>query len=171
LKVAIPPGDFQYVSLSALNKNFYPILEDMTVKVLSNANFASGLFDEELPFFKRYYGGGNSSVRGFSFNSLGSEYPDGKAKGGELSLYGSTEIISPVPIEDLKNIRISGFVDAGTISEKIVDFTPSDIRVSAGAALNWLTPIGPIGIFLAKPLIKKSGDNTETFSFSIGSSF
>jgi len=124
-------------------------------------------------FFKRYFGGGASSVRGFDFNSLGAKYPDLNPKGGEVSLLSSFAIISPANIIgiDNDNIRISAFLDAGSIFEKASNFDLSEIRASSGLAASWLTPIGPIGIFFAKPLIKKTSDTTQTFSFELGTSF
>jgi len=62
-------------------------------------------------------------------------------------------------------------LDAGTIAEKTSDFTLDDVRSSVGVQLSWLTPIGPIGIHLAKPIISKSTDTTESFSFELGSTF
>ena len=54
---------------------------------------------------------------------------------------------------------------------KLSEFQLSDIRASTGLALSWLTPVGPIGLHLSKPLLKKSGDSLETFSFQLGTSF
>ena len=70
-----------------------------------------------------------------------------------------------------ENIRLSAFVDAGSISDKLSEFQLSDIRASTGLALSWLTPVGPIGLHLSKPILKKSGDSLETFSFQLGTSF
>jgi len=171
--IALPLGDFKYYKLESRNSNYEPVFDTSTFHTKLNLQLAQGYGNEELPFFKRYFGGGASSVRGFDFNSLGEKYPDLTAKGGELSLLSSMAIISPadtIGIEN-KNIRISAFVDAGTIYDKASNFELSDIRVSTGLAASWLTPIGPIGLFLAKPLIKKTNDTTQTFSFELGTSF
>jgi len=72
---------------------------------------------------------------------------------------------------DNKNMRISGFLDAGTVSEKFEDFKVKDIRSSVGAQFTWLTPIGPIGFNFAQPILKNADDATETFSFELGTSF
>jgi len=34
-----------------------------------------------------------------------------------------------------------------------------------------LTPVGPIGVYYAFPVIKKSTDTVENFSFSLGAKF
>jgi len=171
--LSMPIGDFKYYQLSFKQNNYMPILVNSTFNTKFNAQLASGYGNSELPFFKRYFGGGSSSVRGFDFNSLGAKYPDQNAKGGEISILTSAAIIAPASKIGLDNdnIRVSAFIDAGSIFEKKSSFDIGDIRASSGLALSWLTPIGPIGFYAAKPLIKKTSDTTKTFSFELGTSF
>ena len=68
-------------------------------------------------------------------------------------------------------MRIGAFIDAGAITETVTNFDFNDFRASSGVAFTWVTPIGPIGVNLTKPLIQKTGDSVETFSFTLGSSF
>ena len=44
-------------------------------------------------------------------------------------------------------------------------------RSSYGVTLQWLSPVGPLAITLAKTLKERPGDDTELFSFSIGKTF
>ncbi|MDC0390305.1 outer membrane protein assembly factor BamA [Candidatus Thioglobus sp.] len=170
--LALPIADFQYYKLDASHKSYYPLGNDLTWKVNGSLGLAQGYGDKELPFFKRYYGGGSSSVRGFDFNSLGKTYADGKAKGGELSMLAGTSIISPLSfINDSKNMRMSAFIDAGSVEEKASNFSFDELRMSTGVAFSWLTPVGPLGIYAATPLIKKSADKTKSVEFTLGSSF
>ncbi|MBW5290373.1 MAG: Outer membrane protein assembly factor YaeT precursor [Candidatus Ruthia sp. Asou_11_S2] len=171
--LALPIADFRYYKLDASHKSYYPLKNDLTLSLKSNLGLAQGYDNKELPFFKRYYGGGSSSVRGFDFNSLGAKYiGSDKAKGGELSFLTSASVISPIKfIDDSKNMRISAFVDLGSISEKASGFDLDELRLSTGVAFSWLTPIGPLGFYAAQPLIKKSGDKTKTFDFTLGTSF
>jgi len=170
--LTLPIADFQYYKLDASHKSYYPLGNDLTWKVNGNLGLAQGYGDKDLPFFKRYYGGGSSSVRGFDFNSLGATYADGKAKGGELSMLAGTSVISPMKfINDSKNMRMSAFIDAGSVEEKAKNISFDEIRMSTGVAFSWLTPVGPLGIYAAKPLIKKSADKTKTVEFTLGTSF
>jgi len=171
--IGLPLGDFEYLSLSSKYSNYTPVLDDKTLKLSSKINIASGYGNDELPFYKRYYGGGASSIRGFDFNSLGPKYANNEPKGGEFSFVGSAAISSKVDILgiDNDNMRLSGFLDAGTISNKVSDIKVNDFRSSLGVQFSWLTPIGPIGLNFAKPIIKKSNDSTETFAFELGSNF
>ena len=173
LDLTLPIADFQYYKLDASHKSYYPLGNDLTWKINGSLGLAQGYGDKELPFFKRYYGGGSSSVRGFDFNSLGATYTGTTtAKGGELSMLAGTSIISPMKfINDSKNMRMSAFVDTGAIEEKASNIGFDQIRASAGVAFSWLTPVGPLGIYAAKPLIKKTDDQTKTIEFTLGTSF
>lgn len=173
VNVALPIADFKYYKIDVSHKSYYPLSEDLTLKINGDIGLAQGYGGKELPFFKRYYGGGNSSVRGFDFNSLGKTYTGtNNAKGGELSLLASTSIISPMSfVSDSDNMRMSAFVDVGSIEEKVEDLSFDELRVSAGVAFSWITPIGPLGIHIAKPLVKKATDRTNSISFTLGTSF
>ena len=173
LDLALPIAEFQYYKLDVSHKSYYPLGNDITWKANGRLGLAQGYGDKQLPFFKRYYGGGSSSVRGFDFNSLGATYAGtGTAKGGELSVLASTAIISPMKfIKDSKNMRISAFIDTGTIEEKASNIGFDEVRMSTGVAFSWLTPIGPLGVYAATPLIEKSGDKTKTIDFTLGTNF
>ena len=172
-RLGVPVGDFNYYQFEGTYRNYSPIFNNKTFKVSSRVKLASGYGDDELPFFKRYFEGGSSSVRGFDFNSLGSKYSNDKPKGGELSVVNSLGIDSTLEFLgiDNSNMRGSAFIDFGTLSEKISNFNVNDFRASSGLQFSWLTPIGPIGINYAVPFIKKSSDKTKAFAFELGSTF
>jgi len=171
--IGVPFSDFKYYKAGLSYKKYGQIFNDKVLKFSTRFNLASGYGGDDLPFFKRFYEGGSSSIRGFDFNSLGPKYANDKPKGGEVSIISSIGIASKVDILgiDNENMRLIGFVDAGTLSEKVSNFNFNDLRSSIGIQLSWLTPIGPIGINLAQPIIKKSEDKTEVFAFELGAKF
>jgi outer membrane protein insertion porin family len=171
--LALPIADFNYYKINASHKSYYPLKDDLTFNIKGSLGVGQGYNGKELPFFKRYYGGGSSSVRGFDFNSLGETYgTTGKAKGGELSVKSSVSIISPLKfIDNSEKMRMSAFVDAGGIYSKTSSFDAGEIRISTGLAFTWLTPLGPMGFYSAIPLVKKDGDEIKDFEFTLGSSF
>ena len=170
--VSLPLGDYRYFNISADHTSYTPINNTTTLKLIGNLNLSKGYSGKELPFFKRHFGGGSGSVRGFGNKSLGPLYPNGRAKGGELSILGSANLITPAFFfDDNEKIRMSAFVDAGNIYEKSSNFKPGDIRMSTGFAFAYLSPIGAIGAYISTPIIKKSGDSIESFGFSLGSGF
>jgi len=172
LGVSLPFGDYKYFNMSADHTSYAPINTTTTLKLTGNFSFSKGYGGKQLPFYKRHFGGGSGSVRGFGNKTLGPLYPNGKAKGGEISILGSANLITPAFFfEDNEKMRISAFIDAGNIYEKTSNIKLGDIRMSAGIGFAYLSPIGSIGAFISTPILKKSGDITEGFGFSIGTGF
>jgi len=172
LELGLPLADFLYYKFDIDHSSYYPVGENLTLKLGSKLGFIDTYNDKETPFYRKYFGGGSTSIRGFDLNSLGPKYSNGSVKGGEVSLLGTSSIISPLSfIDNSNNMRVGAFVDIGSITESVDQFDTSDIRASTGIAFSWYTPIGPIGINYSKPLISKSSDNIENFSFTLGASF
>ena len=169
---ATPLGDYRYFDINANHTSYKPLSNDLTLKLTANLGLAKGYSGKELPFFKRYFGGGSGSVRGFGNKTLGPLYPNNNAKGGELSILGSANIIAPAYFfDDSDNMRMSAFIDAGNIYEKTSNIKLGDLRMSAGVGFAYLSPIGAIGMYWSTPILKKSGDIIENFGFSLGTGF
>ena len=170
--VALPLSDYRYFKASANHASYQPLSDNLTLKLTGNLGLISGYSGKEAPFFKRYFGGGSGSVRGFGNRSLGPTYPNSATKGGELSVLGSVNIISPASfMTNNENMRVSAFVDVGNIFEKSSNMKLGDLRMSAGIAFAYLSPIGAIGAYWSTPILKKAGDDIENFSFSLGTGF
>ncbi|WP_435187580.1 outer membrane protein assembly factor BamA [Pseudothioglobus sp. nBUS_23] len=170
--VSIPPGDYKYFNVNADHKSYRPLNDTVTLKFTGNINLSKGYSDEELPFHKRHFGGGSGSVRGFGNKTLGPLYPNGKAKGGEISILGSANLITPAFFFDNnEKMRMSAFIDAGNIFEKSSNIKLDDLRMSTGLGFAYLSPIGSIGAFISTPILKKDGDIIEDFGFSLGTGF
>ena len=172
LGVALPGGDYRYFILNASHQSYKPLRKNLTVKLTGDVGLASGYGGKELPFYKRYFGGGSGSIRGFGNKTLGPLYPNKKAKGGELSILGSANIVSPALFfEDNDKMRMSAFIDTGNIFKETSDISLDDLRMSAGFGFAYLSPIGAIGMFWSTPILKKSGDIIENFGFTLGTGF
>ncbi|MFQ3368281.1 MAG: outer membrane protein insertion porin family [Methylophilaceae bacterium] len=165
-------GDYRYFNISADHSSYAPINPSATLKLTGNFNLSKGYSGKELPFYKRHFGGGSGSVRGFGNKTLGPLYLNGKAKGGEIAILGSANLITPAFFfEDNDKMRMSAFIDAGNIYEKSSNIKLGDIRMSAGFGFAYLSPIGSIGAFVSTPILKKDGDIIEDFGFSLGTGF
>ena len=140
-----------------------------------------------LPFYENFYAGGTRSVRGFRDNTLGPREAVGGSNymqplGGALKTVGSLEMYFPTLL-DSPAARISAFVDFGNVYTDIDAFEAKDFRVSAGIALMWRAPVGPISISYAYPIRKQDdvfggagdlirrGDEVERLQFTFGGAF
>jgi outer membrane protein insertion porin family len=170
--IALPLGDYRYFDLNTDHTSYRPVNDSTTLKLTGNFNLSKGFNNKELPFYKRNFGGGSGSVRGFGNKTLGPLYPNGKAKGGEIAILGSANLITPAFFVDNNDkMRMSAFIDAGNIYEKSSNIKLGDIRMSAGFGFAYLSPIGSIGAFISTPILKKDGDIIEDFGFSLGTGF
>ena len=170
--LATPLGDYRYFDINANHTSYKPLSNNLTLKLTADLGLAKGYDGNELPFYKRYFGGGSGSVRGFGNKTLGPLYPNNSAKGGELSILGSANIIAPAYFfDDSDNMRMSAFIDTGNIFEKTSNIDLGDLRMSAGIGFAYLSPIGAIGMYWSTPILKKSGDVIENFGFSLGTGF
>lgn len=126
----------------------------------------------DLPPYEKLFAGGINSVRGYKGLSLGPRDEFDNPLGGNFRFTTQTELFFPTLIPNSRNTRFSVFFDAGNVFEQASDFRASDLRTSVGVGFQWLTPIlGMMQFAIAKPINEKSGDDTELFSFTFGTTF
>jgi outer membrane protein insertion porin family len=122
-----------------------------------------------LPFFENFYAGGTRSVRGFRDNTLGPREGT-QALGGAVKTVGSLEMFFPTLIKS-PSARVSAFIDFGNVYRDADDFNIDTMRYSAGVALLWRAPVGPISISYAFPIHQEPGDEPERLQFTFGGAF
>ena len=112
-------------------------------------------------------------LRGFESGKVGpkdgSDYVGGNYA---ASLNFTTNL--PMIMPSVQSADFAFFIDAGNVWG--VDYSDTvnesnEIRSAAGIGVNWFTPIGPMNFTLAQPITKASSDKTQTFQFSIGTTF
>ncbi|MEZ8084698.1 MULTISPECIES: outer membrane protein assembly factor BamA [Vibrio] len=109
--------------------------------------------------------------------------------GGNAVALASLELIVPTPFasdEARSQIRTSVFFDMASVwdtefvdrgapnsgGQYYYDYSdPTNYRSSYGAALQWMSPMGPLVFSLAKPIKVYEGDDEEFFTFTIGRTF
>jgi translocation and assembly module TamA len=104
----------------------------------------------ELPPSVRFFAGGDNSVRGYDFKSLGPVDSTGKVIGGSALAEGSFEFEQPLK----GHWSLALFVDAGNAFED----SRLDAKRAAGLGGRWQSPLGPIRIDLAHPLDDPAND-------------
>ena len=128
-----------------------------------------------LPFFENFYAGGVRSVRGYRDNTLGpvdfAAYSTLRQPiGGSFKTVGSLEMFFPTLL-DTPSARVSAFVDVGNVFKDVHSYNTSELRASAGVALLWRAPVGPISISYAFPFRNQPDDELERLQFTFGGAF
>ncbi|MEE1285369.1 MAG: outer membrane protein assembly factor BamA [Ruminobacter sp.] len=146
--------------------------------------------DEWLRGFK-YNSAGPKALYFANINGNNYTMPTDGAVGGNAIAAASFQLIVPTPFasEGSENsVRTSLFFDIGSVWDTTFDkdllpptlgnngylYDYSDYkkyRASAGLTFIWMSPMGPLGFSLAKPVKEYDGDDTEFFSFTMGRTF
>ncbi len=115
----------------------------------------------DVPPSLRFFTGGDTSVRGYGYETLAPENEEGELVGGEQRLVGSVEA----------QRRLTGawwlasFVDAG---DAFTDWWPQELNTSAGLGVRWISPVGPIRFDVAHPF---DSEDAYRIHFAIGPEF
>ena len=112
-------------------------------------------------------------LRGFEKGKVGPTENNDYIGGNHISTLNLSATL-PNIFQGLDNLDVGVFLDAANVWGVDYDSNLDDnskIRSSTGAALNLMTPIGPLSFSFATPITKASSDKTETFRFNLGTQF
>ena len=98
----------------------------------------------ELPPSHRFVTGGDGTIRGFPFQSLGPRNADSALVGGSSMLLGSLEADHIV----WRTVGVAAFFDFGNAWGE-ADIESDGIEHGTGAGLRWQSPIGPLRLDFA----------------------
>jgi outer membrane protein assembly complex protein YaeT len=136
---------------------------------------AGGSIEANVPFFKRYFLGGATNLRGWGRFEVAPLSGFGLPIGGTTFMSFSTEARFPI-WGDLGGVI---FLDGGNVWADEWDFNVSDLRYDIGPGLRYNTPVGPIRVDLGYQLnpidgLRVKGEEQSRrfrFHFSIGQAF
>ncbi len=130
---------------------------------------------KELPASERFFAGGDTTVRGFALDRLGTaETLDGQGfpKGGNGMAIFNLEARAPY----WKDLQLVWFLDTGNVFERATDIRLDEMRVSSGLGFRYRSPIGPIrvdwGWKLSTRLLLTGGrERSNVVHISLGQAF
>jgi outer membrane protein insertion porin family/translocation and assembly module TamA len=134
----------------------------------------SGESNLKVPFYRRYWLGGASSLRGWGRFEVSPLY-NGQPIGGHTMFESSAEFRVPI----WGNLSGVLFADAGNVWNNAWDINFNDLRYDVGPGLRYLTPIGPLRLDLGYQVNPIAGliingdpeSRRFRFHFSIGQAF
>jgi len=123
--------------------------------------------DRDLPVNKRFYPGGDSSIRGYQVGEAAPLAPDGRFIGAKTYTLLNLEFEQTVT----GNWSAVLFVDGLGIAARLADYPFDERLVSAGVGIRYQTLIGPLRLEYGRNLSRREGDPGGTLHFSIGFPF
>lgn len=145
---------------------YHALVERVTLAARAGVGYLDQYGGDVSPQDQLFFLGGTNSVRGFEENLLRFD-EDGNPVGGRLSLLASLEARLDIGYD----FELTLFVDTGSLREAEVAAGGDDFRWSTGLGLQYLTPIGPIGLFYGHKLDHREGESAGQFHLSIGYAF
>jgi len=128
----------------------------------------------DLPASERFFVGGDTTIRGFSLDSVGvpaTITPKGFPKGGDAEIVLNLELRAPL----YGKVGVVLFADGGNVFARAADLNLSQLRGSLGFGARYRSPIGPVRIDIGFKLDRRMiGTNLEApyaLHFSIGQAF
>ena len=147
-------------------RGFYPVIRRVVLAGRLYAGFIEPYGGDQPPQDQLFFLGGANTVRGYKENLLRYD-SEGKAVGGRMALSASLE----TRIDIGRNFELIPFVDTGSVQKALVEEGEDDFRWAYGLGLQYITPIGPVGIFYGQKIDRRPGESSGRWYLSIGYTF
>ncbi len=150
-------SDGRFLQSQARVQAFYPLTSSTQWLGRIEVGMISG--STSVPATYLFRAGGDQSVRGYAFQSLGVKEGDA-ITGGRVLLTGSSEILQWLT----HAWGAAVFVDFGNAANRWQDYDPA---LGYGLGVRWRSPIGPVGVDIAY------GEQTKDYRlhFNLGVNF
>lgn len=109
---------------------------------------------QDLPASERFFAGGDTTVRGFALDRLGTAAtltPEGFPAGGAGLVVANLELRAPY----WRGLGLVGFLDAGNVFQRTGDIALGDLRAAAGFGVRYRSPLGPVRVDLGFKLDRR----------------
>ena len=128
---------------------------------------STGTREEDLPFNRRFFPGGESSIRGYQEGEASPRDDQGQEVGAESFVLGNVEFEQALT----RSFSFVAFVDALGFAREIENYPASTGLVSVGGGIRWKTIVGPVRVEYGHNLNPREGDPSGTLHFSLGFPF
>jgi outer membrane protein insertion porin family len=129
----------------------------------------------ELPASERFFAGGDTSVRGFSLDRLGTAETitrSGFPTGGNGVVVLNGELL----VNMWRALDVVGFLDGGNVFPRVRNMDVTELRAAAGFGVRYRSPVGPVRIDLGfnldpRELVPGSLERRTVLHVSLGQAF
>lgn len=167
-------GNVRYLR-NKLSAGYYYLIYDDVVLAVSGSYGHMLEVGKKIRIVDRFTLGGDT-FRGFEVSGIGPrDTRTNDALGGRQFYSGTAEVTFPMGLPEEFAVKGATFIDAGSVwssgdSGPEVYDTPK-FRATAGFGFRWRSPMGPIKIDFAWPIVKDKRDKTQPFLFGFSTRF
>jgi len=153
-------------------KTWYKLPNNMVTSLNFFGRSVNSLTGEDVRITNRFWLPAKK-LKGFKTRNIGPV--DGTDYvGGNYAAAINFDTTLPMLFSTVENVDVRYFIDTANLWG--VDYSDTvdqsnTIRASTGVVIDWFTPIGPLNFSLSQDLSKADDDKTETFQFSLGTTF
>ena len=136
------PGAFNYYAFSADGRHYLPLSDRLVVASRLQIGNVRPVGNDEVnvPFSKKYFLGGATSIRGWGRYEVSALSASGLPIGGNSLLAFSAEVRAALR----GNFGGVAFIDSGNVWADSFGFRLNDLRYAVGPGLRYQTPVGPV---------------------------
>jgi outer membrane protein insertion porin family len=163
-------SDIQYVKPELEGAFFFPCFRNHVFGLHLEYRSITSLKDSAIPFWKRFYLGGERTLRGYDVYSVGPRNQEGRNTGGEKSFVFNVEYIIPV----FESLYAIFFFDAGSAFRSKENIDLAKFSWSSGLEVRLMIPNIQIPIrliFSYKNHLFEERDSHFSFRLAFGTSF
>ena len=148
------------------------LTKDLVGAFKLHASNVTGLSNEDVRLSRRI-SLSSRKIRGFEPGKIGPK--DGADYiGGNNAVAANFEANLPNILPESTKTEVSVFLDFANVWGVDYDSTlpeSSKLRSSFGGVIGWISPVGPMSFVLSQNITKADTDQTESFSFRLGTTF
>jgi translocation and assembly module TamA len=136
-----------------------------------------GVVIRSLPQSERFYAGGDTTIRGFALDRVGTHHvpslPSDTLDDDLLPIGGNgvvilmAELRAPVSAA----LGVVGFLDTGNVYRRVADIDLGEMRSAIGGGVRYKSPFGPIRFDLGFKVGRQPGEGLTAWFVSFGQAF
>ncbi len=168
-------GDSKYLRTDVSTSYYVPLSDKWVLGWSASAGYIFGI-GQDVRLNNRYFLGG-ATLRGFEDGGVAARSKDGNdSLGGDWQATAGVQLMFPLGLPSEFGMRGKIFADFGVIGkpdnyDESKMWYSSKLRGSIGIGFVWSSPLGPINIDYARPVLKERFDETEYFRLNFGWGF
>jgi len=143
----------------------------------ANGDIIPGAVFSDLPQSERFYAGGDTTIRGFALDRVGTRHIPAQTSdtltedllpiGGNGLVILNAELRAPVS----GGLGVVGFFDTGNVFAHVTDIDLGELRSAVGGGVRYKSPFGPIRLDIGFKVNRQPGEGLTAWFVSFGQAF